>query len=472
MAEKPKYSQKEYLKRISFILDFIEKNLNNNLSLECLAQKVHYSPYHFHRIFSTIVGEPLNQYVNRKRIERIASILITSSKNSLKELANTYGFNSESSFSRSFKKYYGVSPTNFKSERKKILSKIGIAPFSLEEYICSIDNLNNWITMNAQIVISELQEIKLAGITQIGEFDKMGLMFERLMEWGSTKQVLPNTGFKAITIYHDNPNITELEKVRFSACITIDRSTEPNDDIRPLSIKKGFFVIGRFEIKPADFPVAWKNMTLWVIENGYEFKDGDFFEIYHNDHKTHPEQKFIVDICIPIEKTENIKLDKKIKINWKDAKNSKNQSKDALGFHELIKYMKDLRGYFYQEYETYFKLGRLYQNSPDYSYFSLTTEALKKLKLKYVIILDHQTKIFSICLSGQNKSIRKKYWTFLKNSDWDKYHLVENIENSLPIIDHVLITKPNFNDQELLTQQIEKKSWLFMNDLQKIFEQP
>jgi len=172
MEEELNRTREEYIKRINYVLDFIEKNLEADLSLESLSQKAYYSPYHFHRVFSTIIGEPLNQYVNRKRIERIASILLTNSTIPIKDLVYTYGFNNESSFSRTFKKHYGISPTKFKSEGKNTFSKIGIEVFTTEKYICSIDNLKKWIEMNAQIVVTELQEIKLAGIMHIGEFEK------------------------------------------------------------------------------------------------------------------------------------------------------------------------------------------------------------------------------------------------------------------------------------------------------------
>ena len=103
MVDEINKTREEYIKRINFVLDFIEKNLESDLSLESLSQKANYSTYHFHRVFSTIVGERLNQYVNRKRVERIASILLRGSNKSIKELAYLYGFNSESSFSRTFK---------------------------------------------------------------------------------------------------------------------------------------------------------------------------------------------------------------------------------------------------------------------------------------------------------------------------------------------------------------------------------
>ncbi|EZH76001.1 hypothetical protein ATO12_04215 [Aquimarina atlantica] len=469
MQTKINETRREYIKRISYILDFIEKNLDANLSLEQLSKKAHYSSYHFHRVFSTIIGENLNQYINRKRIERIASILLVGTNKSIKELAYNYGFNSESSFSRAFKKYYGISPTTFITEGKMTLSKIGIESFTTEKYICSIDNTKKWIEMNAQITVKELQEIQLAGIMHIGEFDKIGNMYQRLIAWGNKKEMLPSSGFKAITIYHDNPNITQTPKVRYSACITINKEFKTEGEIRPFTIQRGDYVIGNFEIEAKDFPKAWESMSLWVLDNNYKFRDGDYFEVYHNDHKTHPEQKFIVDICIPIEKHS-----KNNKVPNKEIFSSHNKSVKQdyiqLDYHQLIGYMKKLRAFFHKEYATVFKLGTIYQGNPDFSYFSLTTEELKKQKLKFVIIFNHKTMRFSICLSGQNKSIRKKYWEMFKGSSWNTYHLAESINSSLSIIDHEIIKNPNFDDIHILTKQVETESLKFINEIRSILE--
>lgn len=463
-------TRREYLKRINFVLDFIENNLNTDLSLEYLAEKANYSPYHFHRVFLTIVGEKLNEFINRKRIERIASILLVEPNVILKDLAFTYGFNSDNSFSRAFKKYYGTSPTKFKSQGKELLSKIGIEPFSSEKYICSIDNIKQWTKMNAQITIKELPELKLASISTIGNFEKTGNMFQKLMEWGHKKRVLDTSNFKAITIYHDNPNVTQNTKVRFSTCVTISKNINTDGEIKQHNLKKGIYSIGHFEIKAEEISKAWKSMSIWVIENGYEFRDGDYFEMYHNDHRTHPEHKFIMDICIPLKKTKNIKLGEINNVNL-SKKNSQNQEcENNLGYHQLISYMKELRLFFQKEYDTIFKLGKIYQGDPNFSYFSLTTEELKKQKLKFVIILNHKELSFSICLSGQNKSIRKKYWNIFKDSDWNKYHLAESIDNSLSIIDQTIIKEPDFNNRMSLTEQIEKESLKFINEIKNILE--
>ncbi len=157
--------------------------------------------------------------------------------------------------------------------------------------------------MNAKIEVKELPEMKLAGITHTGEFDKTPGIYEKLFQWAGDKELLNNPNFKAVTIYHDNPKITQLTKSRWSVCITIDNDIATDGEVRQISIPKGKYAIGHFEITSESFPKAWESMPIWVIENGYKFKDGYYppFEIFHNDYKTHPEQKFIVDICIPIE---------------------------------------------------------------------------------------------------------------------------------------------------------------------------
>ncbi|MEE9362232.1 MAG: AraC family transcriptional regulator [Cellulophaga sp.] len=462
-------TRQEYIKRINYVLDFIEKNLDADLSLEQLSQKSYYSSFHFHRIFSIIIGENLNEYINRKRVERIASILLVGSNKSIKELAYNHGFNSESSFSRTFKKYYGISPTKFNLEGKTILSKIGIEPFTIKKYICSIDNIKKWIEMNTQITVKQLEEIKLAGIMNIGEFNKIGNIYQRLIEWGSKKELLPSLGFKAITIYHDNPNVTQTSKVRYSACVTINKNIDAEGEIRPLVIRKGNYAIGNFVIDADDFPKAWKSMSVWVLENDYEFRDADYFEVYLNDHKTHPNQKFIVDICIPIEKhDENSKAS-----NNENSTNYKRQNRHSevqLDYHQLINYMKEIRAFFHEKYTTVFKLGSIYQGNMDFSYFALTPEVLKKQKLKFVIIFNHKMMCFNICLSGQNKSIRKKYWTMFKGSSWNKYHLAESINDGLSIVDHTIVEKPNFNDINILIEQIETESFKFINEIRGILE--
>jgi len=55
----------EYTARINRVTDYIELNISKDLSLQEIANVAHFSPFHFHRIFTAIVGETLNGFIKR-----------------------------------------------------------------------------------------------------------------------------------------------------------------------------------------------------------------------------------------------------------------------------------------------------------------------------------------------------------------------------------------------------------------------
>ena len=461
-------TRQEYLKRMHNVIDFIETNLDADLSLETLAGKAHYSPFHFHKVFSLVVGERPNAFVKRKRIERIAAILLVQPNRPLMDLAYQYGFNSDSSFSRAFRKFYGVSPTAFKSKGGELLRKNGIEPFQHSEYIVAIEHKMKWLKMNAQIEIKELPEMDLAGMSHIGEFEKMPAMYQKVMGWAHQKQVLPARDFKAITIYHDNPHLTPLSKVRFSACVKVKGKIAADGEIRPVTLKKGIFVVGNFEIAGEDISKSWEYLCLWVIENGCQFRDGQYFEVYHNDHRTHPEQKFIIDICIPLEPTENVKSLGSRNIERTHFVDPVAPCETNMDYHALISYMKELKANFGRNYGGIFTFGKVYTGKAEYSYFALKVEELKKYKLKFALVLDVQRLCFSICLTGQNKGVRRKYWNLFRESDFDKYHLVDSIDDSLPIVEHEIVECPSFEDRVGLSALIERECMGFIEEVRAV----
>lgn len=468
-------TKKEYLKRINNVISYIEKNLDKDLNLDDLSQKAFFSSFHFHRIFSAIVEETLNSFIIRKRVERIASIIAVGTDKTLIDLAYKYGFDNASSFSRTFKKFYGISPTEFKKNGIVKNSKIGKDMVSDEQYICSINNILNWMNMNAQIEVKELPEIKLACIMHIGKPEKIANTYERLFKWAYSKGITNSPDFKAITIYHDNPRITETSKVRQSACVTINGDFSTDAEISKLTIQKGRFAIGHFEISPVQFQKAWESMCVWVIESGYAFRDGDYFEIYHNDYKTHPEQKFIVEICIPIEtgKGKNIHVDKTEKTLNECKKDYKRQIEIGnipKAYQGLVGFMKNLRIYFINNYTIDYAIGSLYSGDMSITYFPFTPKTLKEQKLKIAIVFNHQKIRFEIWLAGQNRQIQKKYWEIFKDSDWNIYHIPSTINDGFSIVDNILVENPNFDNLEILTEQIENKTMEFIKEIMKVLE--
>ena len=68
-------SEQTYRERILKVQRFIQEHLDEELPLDRLARVAHFSPYHFHRIFRGLVGEAVNEYVRRLRLESAALAL-------------------------------------------------------------------------------------------------------------------------------------------------------------------------------------------------------------------------------------------------------------------------------------------------------------------------------------------------------------------------------------------------------------
>lgn len=100
-------------KLVENTIKFIHKNLSGLLSLEGIADDLHVSPSHLSRTFKKTCNESLTEYINKARIEKAKVHLIDSDLLTY-EIAELVGYNDPAYFSSIFKKYSGLSPTEFK----------------------------------------------------------------------------------------------------------------------------------------------------------------------------------------------------------------------------------------------------------------------------------------------------------------------------------------------------------------------
>lgn len=300
---------KVYIKSVNKALKFIDLHLDSNvLSLESISQVACFSPFHFHRIFKIIVGETLNVYINRKRLERSVAILVHKKECNITDLALQSGFSSHSAFTRAFKKLYNVSPSEFRKTNPNKFSKIGIIEskkgqedFMLETYFCNINNHLNWIKMmNAKIEIKELPELHFASVTHIGVAN-IERAFERIIKWAIPKGLMQKPETRLARIFHDSFKVTDADKVRMSVSILTEEDVLVEDDMEKISAKAGKYIVGSFKILPMEFEKSWSSLFIWMHHNGYKKADANPFEIYQNDMREHPEGKAIVDFYIPVE---------------------------------------------------------------------------------------------------------------------------------------------------------------------------
>ncbi|WP_230406947.1 AraC family transcriptional regulator [Blautia liquoris] len=94
-------------------LHYISQNIDSELSVSMLAERIYLSKYHFIRIFKKETGYTPHEYILMCRVNAAAYALKSTSL-SAKDIALQYGFSSESSFSTTFKKRLGASPRSYR----------------------------------------------------------------------------------------------------------------------------------------------------------------------------------------------------------------------------------------------------------------------------------------------------------------------------------------------------------------------
>ncbi len=98
-------------------LVYLSEHLNENLSLEHVAQYVALNPSYFSRKFKSVVGTNFKNYIIFTRISKAQQLLL-GSELSLTEISNICGFQDSNYFSTVFKKIVGIPPTKFRRQNK------------------------------------------------------------------------------------------------------------------------------------------------------------------------------------------------------------------------------------------------------------------------------------------------------------------------------------------------------------------
>ncbi len=317
-------SRSEYIKRINVVLDYLNEHYTEELSLEALAKIANFSEFHFHRIFTTFVGESLYKYIQRIRIEKAANRLRYSHEKSVTEIALDSGFSNSASFARTFKEFFGMSAThwrrggykeyskNCKEESKDCtnLSK-NWKEYSLSNfYINPTTNNLTWrIDMvkrsDVTIEVYEREEITIAYLRHIGPFkgkvEVWKKLFNKVTTWAGARGLMSCPETQYFTVFRDNLMITEFDKFKADACISVPVGTKAEGEIGVTTIPAGKYAVAQFDIAGDEYEQAWKLMFgEWLPQSGFQPDDRPCFERYMNDPQSHPQKRHYVEISIPV----------------------------------------------------------------------------------------------------------------------------------------------------------------------------
>jgi len=104
--------------RIRDLQEYIRTHLNEDLSLNRLAEFSHFHPAYLSRMFKEMTGMTVGDFINRTRLEK-AEGLLTRSRLTVLEISREMGFATDNYFCRWFRKRTGISPHTYREKHRK-----------------------------------------------------------------------------------------------------------------------------------------------------------------------------------------------------------------------------------------------------------------------------------------------------------------------------------------------------------------
>ena len=299
----PADRRREYVGRINRAIDYVHGHLSGDLRLETVAGVAHFSAYHFHRVFKSLAGETLSDFVRRVRIQKAASCLLHNPGMTITEISSLCGYSSPSAFAREFRSAFDMSASQFRNLR----SSGGSAPSGFEKSGDERppDGLSprprNRTEMVFSVDVQERPPFHVAYVRHVGPFSGIGGAFERLFRWAGPRGLAGTVEPGTIAIYHDDPDVTPAGKLRCDACIAVPEGTKVDGEIGSMHVPGGRFAVAHVEIDVSQYAEAWDRLLVdWMPQSGYQPDDRLCYEVYLNDPARHPKGIHHVDICEPI----------------------------------------------------------------------------------------------------------------------------------------------------------------------------
>jgi AraC family transcriptional regulator len=288
-------TQSDYRERLLRVMVHIQNHLDEPLPLDDLAKVACFSPYHFHRIFRGMVGESVKEHIRRLRLER-AAFRLTSTNRSVIDIAFDAGYDTHESFTRAFGRMFGMSPTAYRqggrNDRASVVSQTAASMWERQSTTTGDETV--------EVRLENCKPMRVAFIRHVGPYRECGAAWEKLCKFAAERGWFsPN--IRRIGIGHDFPDVTEPDKIRYDACLTVDDQFKATGEVGVQEIPGGLYAIVTHRGPYEKFEETYHQLFReWVPTCGHELRSFPCFELYHNDPGTARPEDLVTDIYVPL----------------------------------------------------------------------------------------------------------------------------------------------------------------------------
>ena len=275
----------DYTQRINKVVAYINDHLDESLDLKTLAEVAALSEFHFHRVFKALKGESIGAHISRLRIEAAARLLRYSAL-SIEDIAFNIGYEAPAALSKAFKNQYGITPTQYRTNK--------------DIYIMKKEIINPDLALKAPKIM-ELEPKNLIYVALTGKYGTLdyGKAYEQL--WAVVKsQKLFTKGIESICVSYDDPKITEASLQRSEVSLAIHKPAHPEGEVSCKTLAGGKYAVFFYQGSYSHLSAVYDAAMRWVIDSEYEVREEPTFEKYLNDSRRTAQEKLKTEVYISI----------------------------------------------------------------------------------------------------------------------------------------------------------------------------
>jgi AraC family transcriptional regulator len=285
-----------YRPQIERALEYIAAHLDRSLTVAEVAKVAFLSEFHFHRIFSAVMGEPVGRYITRRRLEVAALRLAYEPDLSVTEIGQSCGYSSTSNFTKAFTAYFGASPSRVRKPDPSWPVALGKLTRTYGKQFHPSDLLrlpeptdvegpSPLVGLSGAVRFEASPGIDVACLASPSGYALEGLtsLWDSLIERAQQLGVC-GEDVDAYGMVYDSPVLTAPELCRYHACVPC-----PPDVALPAPLFRSRIPEGRYAVFPYAGPVTGIEQMYhsiyagWFAESSVAPDDFTSVDHYVND---------------------------------------------------------------------------------------------------------------------------------------------------------------------------------------------
>lgn len=266
-------------------IDYIMQHLEEEITIEDVANYCHFSKYHFSRVFKAETGMSIYAFIKRLKMEQSAFRLKIEKDKSITDVGVQYGY-SPSNYSSVFKKHHSVSPVKF---RNSLNTNCVTNPF----YIGKRGSFKTFKEYDEKVSIEVLEDFFVIYERRIGNYINLGKYLDNFAE--KYKNFFTENTL-LIERSYDDPSITSIDQCLYDVCMTVDKNCTLNN---VTTIKGGKYAVYHFEGYVQDIYIHYQGLfNIWLKHSSEKMDERYGLDIYREIDRENMYVK--MDVCIPI----------------------------------------------------------------------------------------------------------------------------------------------------------------------------